>query len=86
VRGSKALLGLGKWTLGLQDEKASFLPKFIQDEIVVWKTGLVETMFGFLNKVIHLDLGSATKRSLCELNMAAEEAFPSAQHIRLVSV
>jgi hypothetical protein len=74
------------WTLGLEDEKVSFLPKFIQDERVVWKGGDVETMFGFLNKVTRLDLGSATRSSLCELNMAEEESFPTAQHIRLVSV
>jgi hypothetical protein len=74
------------WTLGLEDEKVSFLPRFIQEERVVWKTGLVETVFGFLNKVTRLDLGNATRRSLCELNMVEEEAFPTAQHIRLVSV
>jgi len=74
------------WTLGLEDKKVSFLPKFIQGERVVWKAGDVETMFGFLNKVIRLDLGSATRSSLCELNMVEDEAFPTAQHIRLVSV
>jgi hypothetical protein len=74
------------WTLGLDDEKVSFLPKFIQDERVIWKAGDVETMFGFLDKVTRLDLGSATRSSFSELNMAEEEAFPTAQHIRLVSV
>jgi hypothetical protein len=63
------------WTLGLEDEKVSFLPKLIQDERVVWKAGDIETMFSFLNKVIRLDLGSATRSSLCELNMPEEETF-----------
>lgn len=72
-----------KWTLGLEDEKLGFKPKYLQGERVMWRNGDREKVFEYLNKVVSLDIDSATKDGV--VIGEGKDLFPAAQLVHLVS-
>jgi hypothetical protein len=72
-----------KWTLGLEDEKLGFKPKYLQGERIMWRTGDREKVFEYLDKVVSLDIDSATKNG--GVIDEGKDLFPAAQRVHLVS-